>query len=310
MRRFSAQLSVLLILLLLAMCAVPAAQAAGKSNVWIVTWDNRSVGSGRSFASSDNRITYEAPLTICYENITELRVRFLDGNGRVVNGQDRSWVITSGRGSVSWSCSLPAGSKPGTYKVRVDTKNGKRSNHYTFTWKVTKYVYAAYPDAAMERRISYLKGKLPNGKYWNHGVRGTSTVYLDNGRTTTISNSRCSSWSHRGENFRSSDATCNSSGNGYQCHGFAMILAEYTWGGMPRESSKTFDKSVVDILEPGDVVRYLNDKHTIFVLKVEKGTVYFAECNNGETCRINWNGRISINQLKKSFSYCYRYSSR
>lgn len=298
------------LVILLVFALMPAAHAAGAAKAWIVTWDNRTVYSNRSFASSDNGITYEAPLTIYYENITELRVRFLDGSGRVVNGQDRSWVITSSRGSLRWSCTLPAGSKPGTYKVRIDTRSGKRSNTFTFTWKVTKYVYSAYPSTTMQQKIDYLKRQLPNGRYWNHGVKNTSTVYLNNGRTTTISTSRCNSWSHKGENFREASATCNSSGNGYQCHGFAMILAEYTWGKMPPEKSKTNDKSVVERLEPGDVVRYLNDKHTIFVLKVEKDTVYFAECNNGNTCRINWNGRISVSQLKKSFSYCYRYSLR
>ncbi len=311
MRRLAALLiACFALIILITVVHVPSAEAAGNSKVWIVTWDYRTVYSGKAFAESDNKITYEAPLTIHFENVTSMRVRFLDGNGKVVGGQDRNYVLTTGRGSVSYSCSVPAGSRPGTYKVRIDAKNGKKSSTYTFTWKVTKYVYSATPSASMQQKINYLKNKLPNGKYWNHGVKGVTTVYLDNGRTTTISSSRCNSWSHKGENFRSSSATCNYSGNGYQCHGFAMILAEYTWGGMPRESSKTYDRSVVDRLEPGDVVRYLNDEHTIFVLRVEKDTVYFAECNNGGTCKINWNGKISVSSLKKTFTYCYRYSMR
>ena len=309
-RALGLMLTCFMLVILFSAAHVPGAEAAGNSKVWIVTWDNRTVYSGKPFASSDNGITYEAPLRIYYENVSSMRIRFLDGNGKVVGGQDNSYVLTNGRGSLAYSCTLPAGSRPGTYKVRIDTKNGKKTNSYTFTWKVTKYVYSAAPSSAMQRKINYLKNKLPNGKYWNHGVKGVTTVYLDNGRTTTISSSRCNSWSHKGENFREPGATCNYSGNGYQCHGFAMILAEYTWGGMPKESSKTYDKSVVDRLEPGDVVRYLNDQHTIFVLKVEKETVYFAECNNGGTCRINWNGKISVNSLKKTFTYCYRYSMR
>ena len=58
------------------------------------------------------------------------------------------------------------------------------------------------------------------------------------------------------------------------------------------------------------MVRFLNDKHTIFVLKVQKGTVYYADCNTGNTCRINWSGKISTAKLKKTFSYVYKYSKR
>ena len=292
---------------------VTVAQAAGnstKTSAYIVTWDNRTVRAGKAFAQSDNGQLYEAPLTIYYSNADRIRIRFLDPNGRVVGSQDVTYSVYSRSGSLSYSCSVPVGSKPGNYKVRVDLTNGKKSSSFNFTWKVTKYVHTARPSSYMQSQFNYLQRMLPQGRYWNHGVNNVQTIRLDNGAVTTISTSRCNAWSHKKENFREPQATCNYANHGYQCHGFAMLLATYVWGSEPTSSAKVTDRNAADTLEPGDVVRYLNDKHTIFILKVEQGTVYFADCNWGHTCRIRWNGKISAANLKKTFSYVYKYSKR
>lgn len=317
MNRFiRATVSALLVLALLAgytasPAALNAAQAASrKPSVYIVTWDNRKITSGKSFASSDNGQLYTAPLTIYYANgVTYLRARLVDGKKRVVNGQDRSWSV-NGSGSLSWSCSVPAWSEKGNYKVIVDAYQGKKSYSFSFGWKVTQYVHTALPGSVMQRSFDYLKSMLPQGKFWNHGTKNVQTVRLNNGVTTTISSGACSAWSHRGDNYLNSNATCNGNGMGYQCHGFAMMLAEYVWGKKPPASSYVTDPNAVYTLGPGDVVRYLNDKHTIFVLRVEKNKVYFADCNWGQTCRIRWNGSITVNELKKTFKYMYKYDKR
>lgn len=315
-RFFRAAVSLFLAMALLAgYAAVPAApntaQAASKKpSVYIVTWDNRKINSGKAFASSDNGQFYTAPLTIYYaNNVTYVRVRLVNNKNKVVNGQDQGWTVY-GSGSLSWSCSIPAWSPTGNYKVVVDAYQGKKATSFSFSWKVTQYVHTARPGAAMQRSFDYLKSMLPQGKYWNHGTKKVQTVRLSNGVTTTISSGPCNAWSHKGENCRSSSATCNSNSRGYQCHGFAMMLAEYVWGKMPPWSSQVDDINAVYTLAPGDVVRYLNDKHTFFVLKVEKNKVYFADCNWGQTCRIRWNGSISVSELKKTFTYVFKYDKR
>ena len=288
-----------------------AAQAASsKPTVTIVTWDGRTVKSGKTFATSDNGQKYTASVTIHYgKQVTKLRARLLNPKGKVVDGQDQKWTV-KGSGTVEWSCSVPKGAKTGSYKLRIDATQGKKTTAFTFVWKVTKYVYAAKPSAAMQKQFDYLKKQLPQGKFWNHGVKGTKTVILDDGTVTSISTHRCTSWSHKKDNFWKSKSTCNHVANGYQCHGFALLLALYTWGHVPQESSKKTGTAEVNSLKPGDVVRFLKDKHTMFVLKVEKGTVYYADCNWGNTCRIRWNGKISVSSLKKTFSYVYKYDLR
>lgn len=315
-KRFFRILTAILLLVTCFTCAadLPLARraeaVAAKTDAYIVTWDNRTLRAGKTFGWSDNGKTYSSPLTIYYSNADTMRVRLLNARGKVVDGQDQSWNLNSANGSVSWRCEVPKGSDPGTYKVRVDLTSGKRTRSFNFLWKVSKYVYSALPTDSMQRKFNYLQSMLPQGKFWNHGVKGATTIRLDNGMTTTISSSRCNAWSHKKENFRDSAATCNYANHGYQCHGFARMLATYVWGSEPTDRSKVTDPSAVDTLEPGDVVRYMKDKHTIFVLRVEKGTVYFADCNWGQTCRIRWNGKISAKNLKKTFSYAYKYSLR
>lgn len=304
----------LLLLATLSLTAEPflltAEAASKKTSAYIVTWDNRTVKSGKYFAQSDNGQLYTAPLTIHYANADKVRVRMLNAKGKVVDSQDQTWNVSQSSGTISWSGSIPKGSATGNYKVRVDLTKGKKTSSFNFLWKVVKYVYSALPSAAMQKQLNYLKSMLPQGKFWNHGVKGAVTVTLNNGMTTTISSRPCSAWSHKKDNYWKTGSTCNYANHGYQCHGFAMLLATYVWNGEPSQSTVVSSPSAVDTLEPGDVVRYLKDKHTIFVLKVEKGTVYFADCNWGQTCRIRWNGKISTSQLKKTFSYVYKYSKR
>lgn len=289
---------------------ISTAEAASKKPNVYIRWDNRSYKKGQEFARSDNGKLYGLTMTIHYSNnVTKLRARFLNPNKKVVAGQDETWT-TNGTGTITWSITLPKGLMAGKYRLVINAYQGKKATTFSFYWTVTKYVYSAFPNSEMQAKFNYLKSKLPQGKYWNHGVKNTKTVYLNNGVTTSISSSRCNSWSHRGQNCFTSRATCNHVSNGYQCHGFALLLAEYVWGGLPSWYSRVSDKKAADTLEPGDVVRFLNDQHTIFVLKVKKGTVYYADCNTGNTCRISWNGKISAAKLKKTFSYVYKYSKR
>lgn len=316
-RIFRAALSLALALLLLtgyalSPIAANVAQAGSKKpSVYIVTtWNNRRYNAGKSFASSDNGQKYTASLAIYYaNNVTYLRARLVNSKNKVVAGQDQGWSV-NGSGSVSWSCYIPTWSPTGTYKLVIDAYQGNKATSFSFTWKVTQYVHTARPGTVMQQKFDYLKSMLPQGKYWNHGTKGVQTIRLNNGVTTTISSGPCNSWSHRGKNYLSDSATCNHNSEGYQCYGFAMMLAQYVWGSMPTNKSKVYDTNEVYTLQPGDVVRFLNDKHSIFILKVEKNKIYYADCNWANTCRIRWNGTISVNELRKTFSYAWKYDKR
>ena len=299
------RLTALLLVLALCMAWVPA-QAAGKKLTISADWRETTTGARgglNNTGSADNSTDRRLEITITAEGADRIDVRYYNTKGKA-EGPLHS-LIPDSRGRVSYNLNIRKSSPTGTYKVRIDARRGKNVTTKYVKFKLTKYVYRAVPDAALQAKLDYLQRVMPTGKYWNHGRKGQTTVRLGGklNITTTICSQGCPAKYQRGEHFRDSDATCNYAYHGYQCHGWAMMLAAYCWDADPGNFRRETDSYIVDNLRPGDVVRYLNDQHTIFVLKVEKDTVYFTDCNYGLTCRIRWNGRISTKQLRKTFSY-------
>lgn len=105
---------------------------------------------------------------------------------------------------------------------------------------------------------------------------------------------------------------CNSFNGAYQCHGFALIMAQRTVGSFPgirlvnyRHGATSNGWTVYTAsgigksqlcamgLRPGDIVRAAttsdySDGHTAIVWKVEGGRVYFAESWGSVYCKISW----------------------
>ncbi|MDY6060093.1 MAG: hypothetical protein SPI76_07130, partial [Candidatus Fimenecus sp.] len=137
--------------------------------------------------------------------------------------------------------------------------------------------------------VSSLKNKYPAGKYWNGGNADTYT------------STPCT---HHGSCSYSGSCGCNTfRGHCIQCMGFAYQLAYLVYGGDPyNDFTLNKSSSAVDSLKAGDIVRYKNDKHSIFVYAVNGNTVTYADCNSDGHCIIRWDQTITKSQIKASFT--------
>ena len=147
--------------------------------------------------------------------------------------------------------------------------------------------------------LAQLRAKFPNGKYWNHA--GSSSNNQD-GYTSTP----CE------KHVGSSASTCNAfAPNGtnlsWQCMGYAEKLGYDSTGFNSRVNANgwytNYSSSALDSLKAGDIVRYSNDGHSIFVTAVNGDTVTYTDCNSDWQCVIRWDKTISKSTLRSSFTY-------
>ncbi len=132
----------------------------------------------------------------------------------------------------------------------------------------------------------------PDGWFWCGGDPNKSISYSGCGKKTAC--------------------FCNNFNNAYQCHGFALIMAQKTVGSFPAIRLAGYKHGVTSNgwtcytssaigkpslcamgLRPGDIVRAstsadYSDGHTAIVWKVEGGKVYFAEAWGHVYSKIHW----------------------
>ena len=155
--------------------------------------------------------------------------------------------------------------------------------------------------------INDLRSKFPNGKYWNHADNPGSENSKNNqdGYTSTP----CTK---HGGYIGTSQQQCNgfcpgSTQLSWQCMGYAEKCGYDTTGYNPRNNSNgwntTYSSSALNSLKAGDIVRYRNDGHSIFVTGVSGDTVYFTDCNWNGNCNIRWDASVSKSTLQSTFSY-------
>lgn len=143
-------------------------------------------------------------------------------------------------------------------------------------------------DYDIDRLVSIAE-KFPGGKYWNH--IGSSANNPD-GYTSTPCTRHSS---HCGNG-----CGCNSFLGAMQCMGYAYKLANELVGTDPRTWEKR--KSLnVSSLRVGDIIRYLNNGHSIVVVGVSGNTIAYTGANWGRNCLIKW-GTMNVSKLK-GFSY-------
>lgn len=149
---------------------------------------------------------------------------------------------------------------------------------------------ATVQSSAATVTLAQLQAKYPHGKYWNGGNANSCT------------SNPCT---HHGNCSYSGSCGCNSfKGHAIQCMGFAYQLAYLVYGGDPYvDWTSNKNVSALNSLKPGDVVRYKNNGHSIFVTGVSGETVTYADCNSDGHCIIRWNQTISKATLRASFSY-------
>lgn len=143
--------------------------------------------------------------------------------------------------------------------------------------------------------LEELREKYPHGAYWNH----TGTTNKAGSYTWNPCNH------HTGNCTYSGSCGCNSyDGVAIQCMGFAYQLASLAYDCDPRgEWSTNNSTAALNKLKAGDIVRYKNNNHSIFVIGVSGDTVTYADCNSDRHCKIKWDQTTTKANLKSTFTY-------
>lgn len=150
--------------------------------------------------------------------------------------------------------------------------------------------------------INFLKEKFPDGKYWNH-CGGPNDP---DGWTETP----CTHHGYHGSgcNVRPDGCDCNcfcygENCYGIQCFGFGYKLADEYYGSTPEDWNNRIWWHPTEGLKAGDMFRYKNNRHTIWITAVDGDMVTFADCNYDGTCVIRWDQKASISTLKATANF-------
>ena len=142
--------------------------------------------------------------------------------------------------------------------------------------------------------LKELQKMYPHGAYWNH--------------TGTANNPLGYTWTpcyHHGGCTYSGSCGCNSyEGKAIQCMGFAYQLASLAYDCDPRSEWDTnYSTAALNKLKAGDIVRYRNSSHSIFITAVDGDNVTYVDGNWDNHCQIQWGKTITKATLKSSFTY-------
>lgn len=144
-------------------------------------------------------------------------------------------------------------------------------------------VNASAANYDVERLVSIAQ-KFPSGKYWNH--IGSSMNNPD-GYTSTP----CT----RHSSYCGSSCGCNMFLGAMQCMGYSYKLANELVGTDPRNWEKRRSLNVSSLCV-GDIIRYLNNGHSIVVVGVSGNTIAYTGANWGRNCLIKW-GTLPASKL-------------
>ena len=154
--------------------------------------------------------------------------------------------------------------------------------------------------------LEQLREKFPNGKYWNHVGNPGAENYKNNqdGYTSTP----CGYHGDIGTKTQTCNAFMpNNTQLSWQCMGYAEKLGYDSTGYNPRNNANGWhtytNVSALDNLKAGDIVRYKNNGHSIFVTGVNGETVTYTDCNSDGHCKIRWDCTISKLTLRSSFTH-------
>lgn len=138
-------------------------------------------------------------------------------------------------------------------------------------------------------RLVALAEKYPQGRYWNHA--GSSSNNPDGYTSTPCTH-------HSG--YCGASCSCNYFFGATQCKGYSYKLANELVGTDPRNWDKRYSLNISSLCV-GDVIRYLNNGHSIVVVGVSGNTIAYTGANWGRNCLIKW-GTLTASQLR-GFSY-------
>ncbi len=146
-------------------------------------------------------------------------------------------------------------------------------------------------------KFAWLQGLFPDGQYWNHA--GNEAVEYGQETPLSVSQTPC-------EHSVYGELDCNfyTGATGHldmfpgtmdQCLGFASFLSDQLFG----QNAPIHAFWDIDLLQPGDHIRYDAYEHSVTVLTVEEDGVTLAECNRDyEDCLIEWGRFLSFDELE------------
>lgn len=137
--------------------------------------------------------------------------------------------------------------------------------------------------------LQSLQNQFPNGKYWNHAG---SSANNPGGWTNTPCTHHIDKNYDRCDYY--GDCGCNSYSGGSSCVGFVNYLTDAYYGSVAYTWPEVTN---LNSLKAGDVIRFLNNTHSAWVIGVSGNTVTLAECNLNHNCNIVWGRQISKSEI-------------
>lgn len=209
------------------------------------------------------------------------------GNVHVRSGPGRSYSSIGGFNE-GQKITVIGGLNGDFYKVRgANRHDGSVIEGYTHKDYVT-FVKPETPVDPIQNKFNELRNRYINGQYWNKyndpSGNKSGTIPCKCSRTCTASCScRCGAFIYNGTEVA------------WQCHGYALKLGYEMFGTNPNGWHKEYNLNNV---QPGDIIRYLNNGHTVMVTGVSGNTITFTDCNWSGPCKIRWDASMS----KSSFT--------
>ena len=142
--------------------------------------------------------------------------------------------------------------------------------------------------------LGSLQSKFPAGKYWNHIGSSSNNPNGYTSRACTHHSNGCDYYGGCG---------CNSFSSAIQCMGYAFKCAYDVYGSYTSSWSSSSSSTALNNVKAGDVIRYKNDGHSIFVTGVSGNTITYTDCNSDGHCIIKWNRTIEKSTVRSSFTY-------
>ncbi|MCI8361249.1 MAG: SH3 domain-containing protein [Clostridiales bacterium] len=134
--------------------------------------------------------------------------------------------------------------------------------------------------ADIEAKLTALRAKFPNGKYWNH-IGGPNNP--DGWTDTPCPSNQNGGGAHTHNTYLPGECDCNNFNNAIQCMGFAFKIGNELFGSNVRYWTKFYHFDQVKI---GDYIRY--GGHSVIVIGKDDTGVKVVECNFDHQCGIRW----------------------
>lgn len=167
-------------------------------------------------------------------------------------------------------------------------------------FSIAKPMTANAVEITFQEKVTALKTKFPQGKYWNH-------VGMTTDNSDGYTDSPCTLHGTTGVDhvYGTNGCTCNHfAGGGHvsatQCMGFANklgydVFGDTTWTTI----SNPTEQQLADI-RIGDIVR-LSIGHSVFVISRVGNTITVGEANYPNSCIINWDRPVTLSTTTVSY---------